>query len=183
MRFMDIVTVVVGLVSAVNLLLAFAIIRRLREHTDLLANVGGDGASTLAPTNKYVSEFVAQTVDGQAITSKLPADTLVGFFTPGCQPCEENLPTWVAAASQRSGGRDSALAVVVGPEGVVDDLIRTLLPVANVVSEGPDGPVGKAFGIFGYPTTCTVGGDGAIMPAKLDSAPAPAMRRGEMAAA
>lgn len=170
MRFLDVLVLAVGALGLVNLLLAFAIVRRLREHAEMLAELPGDSAGrAMRPANDAVQEFSARTVEDELITSAdLAPGTLVGFFSPGCPPCEEQLPLFAATARGRGAGRTGVLAVVVGPADRATDLVRELLPVARVVvEEDPDGAVAKAFGVKGYPSTCVVDRNRAIQPVRL----------------
>ncbi|MFD9739622.1 hypothetical protein ACFWW9_34500, partial [Umezawaea sp. NPDC059074] len=111
------------------------------------------------------------TVDGEVVDRDgLSASTLVGFFSPGCAPCEELLPRFLAAARAVPGGRAAVIAVVVAedPSGA-DYLLDPLREVASVVVEGRRGALGAAFGVTSYPATCQVDASGTVTSVRLAS--------------
>lgn len=160
--------VVVGLLCLLDLVLTFGVIRRLREHTALLsdrapASGGPDGGPAIGST---VADFAAGTVDGAAVDRDwFTGQTVVGFFSPGCAPCDELRPSFIGHAATVPGGRDRVLAVLnTFPDA--DDTaaaVAELSRVARVVVEpaGGDG-VASAFGVRGYPTLCVVDAAGRV---------------------
>ncbi|WP_167530745.1 TlpA family protein disulfide reductase [Microbispora hainanensis] len=154
--------VLIGMLSALNLLLSVGVIRRLREHSAELATLRSGGTApnggpfplgeVALPDGSPIGEFTAVTVDGEPVTlGTFGVRPLVGFFSPGCTPCEEQLPAFVEFATGRPGGRDTRLAVVVGTGEEAAKTVERLNPVATVVVESDDGPVQKAFGVTGFP--------------------------------
>lgn len=155
----------VGALCALDLILTLGVIKRLREHTDLLANSGGMGAPALA-AGEEVGAFTATTMDGEPLTGEqLAEDTLVAFFSPTCGPCKETMPKFVQYAPTVPGGRDRVLAVVVGEPDEAAGPVGALSPVARVVVENVDGALGEAFKVKAYPTVLKVGrgGDGRLV--------------------
>jgi len=144
MTVLSIGMALVGALCALDLLLTFGVIRRLRQHTQLLAiqrSVLPDDA--LAPVGTDVS--------GSGLD--LERETLVGFVAPGCGPCEEQLPAFVAAAR----GRDRVVAVVSGPADRAEAVVAQLREVAEViVEESADGVLQKVFGARAFPSYCLV---------------------------
>jgi thiol-disulfide isomerase/thioredoxin len=142
-----------------HLLVLLGVVRRLREHESRLANQapGGSGVITV-PLGQRIPDFETRAVDEQPVTSTgLDGPTLVGFFSPGCQPCAELLPRFTAAAA---GTR--ALAVVE-PAPVDDAGYRTSLAgAATVVAGEAARAVIEAFGVRGFPTACLVDAGGVI---------------------
>lgn len=165
MALMAVAIVLVGLVAVTNLVLTVGVIRRLREHTELLGGMGSlDGRTMLGP-GRRVEEFTATTLDGETVTrDALDPPALVGFLSLGCQPCIEKLPVFAQRAGSHPGGRAHVLAVVVGDddEGDVASFVDTLRPVARVVRQKPDGSLATAFGVTGYPAFALLGTDGVI---------------------
>ncbi|MBW6437242.1 hypothetical protein KZ829_26250 [Actinoplanes hulinensis] len=143
------------LLLALNLVLTYGALRRLREHDRLLNPEQGAAMNGVGET---VAEFTATTTDGPALTrSGLGSGTLAGFFTPGCEPCREKLPEFVRVAAVHSAGRDGVLAVVVGdPESAAAD-VRLLEPVARVVVASRGDEILTAFGVQAFPSICTLG--------------------------
>lgn len=164
--------VVVGLMGVFNLLLAYGLVRRMREHSELISRLadavsGRSSAGSIADAGTRVPSFRAVTVGGEVVDSRqLGASTLVGFFSPGCAPCEELLPQFLAAARAMPGGRASVLAVVVA-DSPADYLVGPLREVASVVIEGRGGELGAAFGVSSYPATCEIDATGTITSTRL----------------
>lgn len=132
-----------------NLLLTYGVIRRLRlAHAPVTAPpallAGGEAG-----------DFEATTTRGELISAaRLHGETTVGFFTPGCAPCEENLPAFVASARRGVG---KALAVIVADYGdEAASMVSCAENAADVVIEQPGGPVCRAFGVTGTPLVITL---------------------------
>jgi thiol-disulfide isomerase/thioredoxin len=169
--------VIVGVIAVLNLLLTFGVIRRLREHTDLLAS--GAGASRGVPTMIGVGESIAPFrttgVDGSLVSSdRFGGPTLVGVFAPGCEACEEKLPVFVKHASSFPGGRENVLALVVASDDVeAAPYVDVLVDVAVIVQESQNGPISEALSITGYPVFAYMEG-GVVRASALDPTRLPA---------
>jgi thiol-disulfide isomerase/thioredoxin len=165
--------VAVGLLGAFNLLLAYGLVRRMREHADLISRLsdlvsGRSSAGSIAAAGTRVPAFRAVTVDDEVVDrDELGTSTLVGFFSPGCAPCEELLPQFVAAARAMPGGRAAVLAVVVSDDSSGAHLLDALRDVAFVVAEGRGGELGAAFGVNSYPATCQIDATGIVTSTRL----------------
>lgn len=154
------VVVLVGVVAVLDLVLTVGVIRRLREHTELLSSVRGLGGPPIAEIGQEIGEFTTVTVAGIPIDRNgLAGETLVGFFTPQCAPCKERLPGFVELARSVSGGPARVLATVVGDGAEVADMVAALRPVAQVVTEPRGGPVSTAFNVGAFPTVVKVAPD------------------------
>lgn len=156
MTYLIMAIVLVGLLATANLLLTFGVIRRLRVHTAEISSLGrqgGDiGGDVAAPAGTAVAGFTATDGDGRPVGAEiLTGRRLVGFFSPDCKPCKERLPEFVEFASQRQGGRDGVLAVVVSSPAEAAETAGLLRPVARVVVEADQGVVQQAFGVKGFP--------------------------------
>ena len=165
--------VVVGLLGVFNLLLAYGLIRRMREHAELISRLseavsGRSSAGIIAASGTRVPPFRAVAVDGEVVDSRsLGESTLVGFFSPGCAPCEELLPQFLATARAKPGGRRAVLAVVVSDDSSGAYLVEPLRDVASVVIEGRGGDLGTAFGVSSYPATCEIDATGTVTSTRL----------------
>lgn len=163
--------VVVGLLGVLNLVFCLGVIRRLREHTKLLAERhGGESPVLIRPAGQVVDEFTATTVDGVRLSREsLAGTTLTAFLSPGCGPCEEQLPEFVELARAHPGGRDRVLAVLThdSEEGAAV-MAAALIDVAEVVHERPGtGAVKTAFGVRGFPTFALVASDGLLLASEM----------------
>src|SRR5690349_6296633 len=101
--------VVIGLVSVANLLFALGVIRRLREHTEMLARLkagGVGGGGVMLPAGAPIEDFAGTTLDGEHVSATMTADgrLLAGFFSVGCEYCATQLPYFVEQARQQPGG-------------------------------------------------------------------------------
>ncbi|WP_175411071.1 hypothetical protein [Streptomyces sp. TRM64462] len=159
------VVVLIGLIGALNLVLMLGVIKRLREHAELIGRGAGRGAAPTLDVGEPVGAFTVTTVDGDTVdTDHLAVGALIGFFSPRCRPCREKLPDFVRHAGTVPGGRRRVLAVVVGDEEEAAADVAALEGVARVVREPEDGPLGTAFRTRAYPTVLRVaaGSDGRV---------------------
>jgi hypothetical protein len=148
------VGVPVGVLCVVNLAFSLAVIRRLREHSESLAElrrmiVASD--SGLAP-GTTVPRLAATTEDGVELRSEAwwSGERLVAFVSSSCAACRDHLPEFVAAASQHD--RDGAVVVVAGDREQGGDLVRMADGAAHVVVEPDFGPWTTGFDIHTFPT-------------------------------
>ncbi|WP_018353331.1 TlpA family protein disulfide reductase [Longispora albida] len=159
MMYLAAAVAVVGLVSVLNLFLAFGVIRRLREHTETLTRLSGGGTEpgeVMLAAGEQVGEFEAVTADGTPIsTGSLTGPVLAGFFSPTCQPCKERVPEFAAYAKSFAG---PVLAVAVGRADEVTELAGQLSAIAShvVVQESDREGIALAFGVHGFPALCVV---------------------------
>lgn len=158
---------VLGALCLVNLVLCIGIVRRLREHTEILDarfgdDAAGGGSQVMRSAGSKVDEFATATVDGTSVSrAALVGTTTVGIFSPGCVPCQEAMPTFIEQAADR--GRNQVIAVVVGDPEESADYIARLAPVAQVVREEYGGPVTKALGVTGFPAFALVDAEGLVI--------------------
>lgn len=159
-----------GALGLLNLILLLAVIRRLREMTSRDAQTRRPREEMLRPVGSQLEAFTVTDVDGVRLTSAAAADRLlVGFFAPGCTPCHEQIPAFRRLAA--AGGRDSALAVVVGTPGEKADAVAgELSPAARVVIEGMGGSLTTTFGVSGFPTFYVIDADRRVRSAELNIA-------------
>jgi hypothetical protein len=153
--------ILVGVVALLDLILTVGVIRRLREHTALLSNPPGAGGPRFMEVGQEIEAFATVTIDGQPLgRDTFSGETLIGFFTPQCQPCKAQLPSFVDYARSTPGGPTRVLAAVIGEDDEVADMVTTLRPVAQVVVESRGGPLVTAFHIRAFPTVAKVAPDG-----------------------
>ncbi|MFD4948238.1 TlpA family protein disulfide reductase [Streptomyces sp. NPDC058239] len=151
--------VLVGALCALDLALTLGVIKRLHEHTELLASTRRPAGGI--DVGSEISEFETSTVDGEhLLPGLLPEQTLVAFFSPGCEPCRDKLPKFVEYARHYPGGRTGVLTVVIGDPAQSAGFVSALGPVARVVVEEHDGPLSAAFKAQSYPTVLRVERDG-----------------------
>jgi thiol-disulfide isomerase/thioredoxin len=164
MAFLAAAVVLVGALSLLNLVFTFGVIRRLREHTEILDRLDPGAHSVMLEPGQPVADFSAITVDGQPVSANwTDGGTLVGFFSPTCAPCQTQLPTFVDNAKHHRGGREFVLAVVVGDsDEAAAPLVADLGGVARVVREADGGQLSTAFGVRGFPAFALVEPSGQV---------------------
>lgn len=163
MTYVVVALVVTNVLTLLNLLLLFGVIRRLREQR--FPPVGGLSGPQPLPVGAQIDAFATTDVDGGPLRrDELPGGALVGFFSPGCAPCEALVPKFAAHAERLSGGRNSVLAVIAGNPQEAADYVARLSPVARVVVEEPaGGVVVRAFHVSGYPSVFQLDGEGRVL--------------------
>jgi hypothetical protein len=153
-------------VTLFNLLLVYGVIRRLRLHTEQIAELvlTAPRSEPIIDVGSRPDEFSANTVDDVSVTTAQLAGGLVAFFSPTCGVCEEWIPRFVETASTLPGGRPSVLAVVASARASdADDLVSRLRDVAMVVVEADKGPLATAFAVRGYPAMCRLDDNGVVL--------------------
>ncbi|MDE3724925.1 TlpA disulfide reductase family protein [Nocardiopsis sp. N85] len=149
-----------------DLLLTVGVIRRLKEHTELIGNLSTRGmpGTTVLPPGERIGAFSAVTEDGDTVGSGALADpVLIAVFSPGCGACAEQLPRFLERAGALPGGRGSVLAVLAGDRAQVAEEAARLSPVARVVVDGPQGTVTDALGVLAFPAFLRVDGTGRVL--------------------
>lgn len=164
---------ITALLCLVDLLLTFGVIRRLREHTALLSAAHGEDVAVIGLASGQRAEpFTATTTDGALITG--PAGLhMVAFFSPRCSICPKRVPAFTEYLRANQVRRDDVL-VVIGESAEPVPYLDELTSVAQVCTEADDGPLGKAFGVAGFPAFCLLDADGAVRATGFDPAELPA---------
>jgi hypothetical protein len=169
MPLLVVAVALVGALCVLNLLLSLGVIRRLREHTELIdavyefaGSTPGTGSAGSGPApGDTVADFRAVTTGGEPVgRDDLAPSTVVAFLAADCKGCHEQLPGFLAWA--RGQDRQRVLAVVSGHDGAPNDLVEQLTPVARVVLEDAKPPVARAFGVRSYPRFCVLGPDATL---------------------
>jgi thiol-disulfide isomerase/thioredoxin len=178
MPYLTAAVVLVGALCVLDLLLTFGVIRRLREQNETLRTMREQQATEpdiALPPGSTVGEFAVTSTSGTLLSN---ADNdgrrvLVGFFSPGCEPCKERMPQFIEYATRFDG---PVVAVAADGFGETEDLVVRLGEVAEVVVEKDGGPMHKAFGATGYPAMCLVASDGTVLASgwEMSSLPEPA---------
>ncbi len=142
-------------VCLLDLVLTLGVVRRLRQHTELISNLstGGRQPYAILADGDTAGPFETVATTGEPVSrDRLSGRTLVGSFTPHCSACEVKLPAFVDFAKSFPGGRDQVIAVIVAPENEAETYREQLEPVARVVIESPmTGEIGKALALDSFP--------------------------------
>lgn len=166
---------VVGALCLLDLLLTFGVIRRLKEHSAMLAERGGGMAGPdvigLAE-GESPAAFSATTLDGQLLDNSAPL-RVAGFFSTRCSICPERVPPLMEYLAAHHVDRARTLAVVVGDEAQPPPYLESLAEFAQICMEQEDGEIAKAFKVAGYPAFCVLGADGTVLASGYDPAELP----------
>lgn len=164
MPYLVAAVVLASALGTLNLLLTLAVIRRLREHTELLARRGADADSGIIDAGQTPTDFAAVDTDGGVVRREdLGGNALIAFFSPGCRACAEALPRFVTQAAEFPGGRTQVLAVVSGDGPEVPEIADRLTSVARVVVDGIDGTLATAFQARAFPSWCLLDPTGTVV--------------------
>ncbi|GAB2859802.1 hypothetical protein GCM10027176_72510 [Actinoallomurus bryophytorum] len=157
-------TAVVGVLCLINIALMLGVIRRLNDHSRMLAEKApgrAEPAPLGVPPGERVGDFTVTAVDGEPVSrADLNGSTLIGFLAPGCPSCEAGLPDFISRAEAAAGGRHQVLAIVLGSSPGAGELCDQLRPVARVLTETEEGgPLVTAFGVGALPAFALLSGD------------------------
>jgi hypothetical protein len=167
MAILSAAVVAVGCLCLFDLLLTFAVLRRLREHAGLLARADLHEripAPGVAPGERP-ADFAAVSISGQELTGP---DTfrVAAFFSASCSVCPEKVAPFVDYAQSRHLDSDNVLAVVVA-EGEAPYTTQ-LSQAAQVCVEPPGGALSAAFAVAGFPAFFLLDSAGTVAAAGFD---------------
>lgn len=170
MPLLVVAVVFVGALCILDLLLTFAVLRRLREHTERLGQLSGAGHASAgvdraALMGRELPEFTATTVDGAVVSRESLAGEveLVGIFSPGCPPCHAQAPLFATEAAALPAGK--TLALVAGSGRDADEFVGMLKGVGTVVTGQEGMKVVNGLSINSFPTFVRFDAEGAIVDA------------------
>lgn len=159
MPFLIAAVVLVGVLCLADLLLTFAVLRRLREHTAELERLAS-GPRTLPFDPSFL---IGRTLPGAA-TRAVPSPRLVGFFDADCGACHEHAPKFAAVARP-----DTSLAVITGTGRQVQNLVDVVGEVSAVVVAEEAAAVAAELGIQTFPMFLQADAEGRIVRADMDA--------------
>lgn len=172
MTFLAIAVVGVAAVCLVNLWLLIALARKVNKQADQFTQRPARQRPPVGPpAGSQVPAFTVTTAAGAIVSA---ADlhgkrSLIGFFSPGCEPCHEQVPIFAALAQRMADDAARPLAVICGghraargQEGAADQLAAQLAEVAHVVREPSAGAVAAALAVSGFPSFILIDADGRV---------------------
>ncbi len=161
--------VAAGGLCLLNLLMTFGVIRRLREHTAILAGIRGSEDMFGLQAGQSPGAFSAVTIAGNTV-SNATSLRMIAFLSSFCSVCPERVPPFVEYLSSHRIGRDSVLTVVAGSITDPPPYLDRLAEVAQVCFEPVDGEVARAFGVKGFPVFAVLDASGALITSGHDPA-------------
>lgn len=154
----------VGLLCFFDLLLSFAIIRKLRHAAPESHRVPELPGLAALPGGRPIPPFSATTNTGihLSLTQLAGRPAAFAFFAAECQSCRDHLDQFADYARGFPGGASQVTAIIAGPAEEAADIVAALRGLAQLVIEPYFGPVATAFSVNAFPTFVTLDADGRI---------------------
>ncbi|MGW3562306.1 hypothetical protein ACWDSL_00100 [Streptomyces sp. NPDC000941] len=152
MIFLVAAVVLIGLLCLFDLLLTFAVLRRLREHTAELGRLGAQ------PTFTAYDPQVLVGIKAPDLAAE-SGTRLVAFFDADCEACHEHAPEFAGTVARAF---DNVLAVVSGKGREAEELLAVVGPDIPVVREAAARALVQSVGLKAFPTFLLVQADGTI---------------------
>jgi thiol-disulfide isomerase/thioredoxin len=166
---------VIGVLCLTDLLLTFGVIRRLRNHSELLAGYQAAESAIVGLRAGAIPEpFSAVTADGEAVNVSSGL-RLAAFFSSSCSACPEQVPPFLQYVRENRLDKAAVLAVMIGRADQPARYLARLAGVAQVCLEAEQGPVAEAFQVTGFPAFFVLDGDGAVLGSGFDPSTLPAL--------
>ncbi|QIS15136.1 redoxin domain-containing protein [Nocardia arthritidis] len=160
---MNILVVVLSIITALNLLVTYGLVRRIRVHSDLLEELVGATTARALPVGTPIPAFTTHAIDGSRLAdTDLRHPAAIALFAVDCPHCRTNLPDFIAYIQGAGYARDHVLAMVTTRDAT-DPMVEMLTPTTTLVCEpNSEGAVATAFGIQAYPTFYLTDDNGVI---------------------
>jgi hypothetical protein len=176
--FLGVTVTLVGALCLLDLLLTFGVIRRLREHTEMLSWAGRPDMPVIGPviglaSGEPVAAFSALTLGGELLTGTSGL-RVAGFFSSACPACPERVGPFADYLADHRVARESVLSVVVAPDDGMPSYADRLNEAGRVCAVREDSDVLKAFKVSGFPAFCLLDVDGGLVTTSYDPATLPA---------
>ncbi|URM95311.1 hypothetical protein LUW76_13850 [Actinomadura madurae] len=175
MRYVVAGVLLVGTLCILDMLMTFAVLRRLRDHSTRFAMLSfaeklGDTGYLERFENRRFPEFSVTTTGkvGLSSGSMVGRSWSIGFFSAGCAPCHEQAPAFGAL------GTDAALAVVTGTGRDAEELLDLLPGEAMAVTGADAAALAELLDVTMFPTFLEVNVSGRIVRADATLAKADA---------
>jgi peroxiredoxin len=158
MAYLVAAVIFVGALCFLDLLLSFAIIRRLRlqagPHAAGFAGPVPGIVPPILPPGTEAPAFTAVTTAGvsRSLSDLAGQRSTIAFFAASCESCRAQLADFADYARSVPGGAAQVLAIVGGDARQASDIVAALDGPASIVIEPEEGPVATAFSVWGYPT-------------------------------
>jgi hypothetical protein len=163
--------VLVGGLCMLDLLLTFGVIRRLREHAEMLTARMSPSPAMGLSTGKAPGPFSTVTTAGELVSGAVGL-RLIAFFST-CPVCPERVAPFAEYLRNHRVSRDSVLAVSVGSGSSPHPYLVELAPLAQICVEPGDGAIARAFQVTGFPWFFLLDPDGVVIASGYDPAKLP----------
>jgi hypothetical protein len=164
---------VVGILCLLDLIVTLGVIRRLREHTEMLAEMNGGPAPVMGvQVGSSPATFSATAADG-GLVSGSSGLFVVAFFSASCPVCPKQVEPFARYLTDSDVPADRALVVIVGPASDPPAYRDRLAAVARLVTEDVDGEISRAYQVVGFPAFVLMDGTGNVLAVSHDPAELP----------
>ncbi|MFD9717190.1 TlpA family protein disulfide reductase [Streptomyces sp. NPDC059076] len=174
MVYLSIGLLLVGAVTALNLVLILAVIRRLRRHEDERKRLfGTEGLESGPPTGEPLPAFTAVATDGTLVDSDAlrGREAALTFLSTECSVCVTVAADLPEAARLAGMDAEQMVVVIAGDEATAREMAAPLDGVAKVVFEEAAGPLSTLYAIKATPTTVSVDPEGTVTYARAGTNP------------
>lgn len=155
--------VVLAVVVVFNLLITFAVLRRLRGREERLAGPAGAGDPGAELLGRMLPEFATTSTGGEPVTNVVDAERLVGFFSATCLPCREQAAEF---ARQGDPGRLAIVLMEGAPAADQDAILAALADSPTVVTDPTSTELAAAMGVRSFPQILRFDAAGVVVGAR-----------------
>lgn len=153
--------VVLAVLLLVDLVLTFAIIRRLRETETKLIEMNTPPEAGL-PVGARMPDFAA--ADGTLSSAELAGGpALIGFFSAGCRHCPAQAEHLADRAEDLNTQGVRVVSVLSVGDGATDELSPTLRKAGHLITESEPSAVAVRFQEAATPSFLLFGDDGRLL--------------------
>ncbi|MFB9837665.1 TlpA family protein disulfide reductase [Actinoallomurus acaciae] len=165
MPFLVAAVVLLAVLCLLNMMITFAVLRRLRSHEErLAARPAGRSSGVDALVGRELPEFDATSTAGAAVSRSdlLGRARVLGVFSATCEPCHEQAR---AFAELDDPGRVALVTDVRGREDVLRRFVPDLGDTPTIILEPDSGPLAGELGVSTFPTLLRLDEDGRVVQA------------------
>jgi peroxiredoxin len=165
MAFIVAAIVVLAILLLLNLLITFAILRRLRNHEERLGAGSAHTGERGALIGSRLPEFTATSTSGERVDSAeiVGPDRLVGFFSASCKACLEQATHF---ANHPDPGRVALVVMDSADDATQAAIVAALDGAPTVITDSVSGTVATALGVTGFPQLLVLDAGGTVVAAR-----------------
>jgi len=154
---------VLAVVVVFNLLITFAVLRRLRSHEERLARGGGAGEPGAEMLGRSLPEFTATSTTGATVTNAGGSARLVGFFSATCAPCREQA---VEFARHDDPNRLAIVLMEDAPAAEQEGILAALAGSPTIVTEPTSSVLATTMEVRSFPQLLQLDAAGVVVGAR-----------------
>jgi hypothetical protein len=161
----------VGGLCLLDLLLTFGVIRRLREHAEMLASQTPARQAIGLAAGKAPAPFSAVATTGELVSGAARL-RLIAFFST-CPICPGRVAPLAEYIRKLRFSPNGVLVVSVGSGSEPQPYLAELASLATICVEPEGGPIADAFEVTGFPCFFLLDADGVVIASGFDPAKLP----------